>query len=118
MKNLEQIRAAHADEAIRRHPALSRSAISKLPALILQNGLLGAAAFCNAEGGGGNRGHLKTALDETATHLAERGHLDIGTKTVKVMMDNLSKRDSHHLQLATAEAMAFLAYLKRFAPKD
>ncbi len=118
MKNLEQIRATHADEAIKRHPTLSKSAVSKLPALILQNGLLAASAFCNAEGGGENRGHLKTALDEAAIHLAERGHLESRTNTVKGMIDGLSKRDSHHLQLATAEAMAFIAYLKRFAPKD
>jgi CRISPR/Cas system CMR-associated protein Cmr5 small subunit len=117
-QNLEQVRAAHADQAIKRHPTLSRSAVSKLPALILQNGLLASSAFCNAEGSGENRGHLKTALDETAAHLAQRGHLEPSIKTVKGMIDELCKRDSHHLQRATAEAMAFIAYLKRFAPKD
>lgn len=118
MKNLEQIRACAADAAIKQHPNLSRSAVSKLPALILQNGLLAASAFCNAEGGGEGRGHVKRALDETAKHLAERGRIAAGLQTVKDIIDDLSKRDSHQLQLATSEALAFIAYLKRFAQKD
>lgn len=34
------------------------------------------------------------------------------------MIENLSQRSSHDLQRATTEALAFIAYLKRFAPKD
>ena len=115
MKNLEQIRAAHALE-----PAmgLSRSAVNKLPAMILTNGLLATAAFCNAEGGGENRGDMKKALDATARHLAARGHLASGTNNVADLIQDLSRRSSHELQRATAEALAFIAYLKRFAPKD
>lgn len=115
MKNLEQIRAANALEPAK---DLSRSAVNKLPAMILANGLLATAAFCNAEGGGENRGDMKKALDATARHLAQRGPLATGTNTVSGMIQDLSRRSSHELQLATAEALAFLAYLKRFAPKD
>jgi CRISPR-associated protein Cmr5 len=115
MKNLEQIRAAAALPAAK---DLSRSAINKLPALIMQSGLLAAAAFSDAEGGGENRKDMKKALDATATHLAERGHVATGTKTARGIVDDLSKRDSHQLQRATGEALAFIAYLKRFAPKD
>lgn len=115
MKNLEQIRAAN---ALNPAKELSRSAVNKLPALILSNGLLATAAFCNAEGGGENRGDMKKALAATAKHLADRGHLATGTSTVEHMIADLSKRDSHQLQRATAEALAFIAYLKRFAPKD
>ncbi|MGH8023374.1 MAG: type III-B CRISPR module-associated protein Cmr5 [Limisphaerales bacterium] len=113
-KNLEQIRAAAALEAAK---SLSRSAVNKLPALILQNGLLAAAAFCEAEGDGENRKGMKGALDATATHLAERGQINGNCNTVKGMIDDLTKGDSHSLQRATAEALAFIAYLKRFAPK-
>ncbi len=114
-QNLEQLRAAAALEPAKE---LSRSAVNKLPAMILANGLLAAAAFCDAEGGGENRKDMKAALAATAKHLAARGHLAAGTNSVRVMIDDLSKRDSHVLQRATAEALAFIAYLKRFAPKD
>lgn len=115
MKNLDQLRAANALEPAR---DLSRSAVNKLPAMIIANGLLATAAFCNAEGGGESRGDMKKALAATAKHLADRGHLAQGTNTVAAMIADLSKRDSHHLQRATTEALAFIAYLKRFAPKD
>jgi CRISPR-associated protein Cmr5 len=42
MKNLEQIRAAHALSAARQ---LDRGAVTKLPALIINNGLLATIAF-------------------------------------------------------------------------
>lgn len=118
MQNLEQVRAKHAIEAIQEERNLSRSAVNKLPAMIIANGLLAAAAFCNAEGGGENRGDMNKALSATAKHLADRGHLAAGTDTVAGMIQNLSSHDSQHLQRATAEALAFIAYLKRFAPKD
>ena len=113
-QNLEQIRATNALDPAKN---LDRSAVNKLPALILTNGLLAAAAFCDAEGGGENRSSMKDALDATARHLAARGHLTPGTKSVRAMIEDLVKRDSHDLQRATAEALAFIAYLKRFAPK-
>ena len=115
MQNLEQIRAKH---ALAPAKDLSRSAVNKLPAMILANGLLATAAFCNAEGGGENRSDMKKALEATAKHLADRGHMASGTNTVAGMIQDLSQRSSHELQRATAEALAFLAYLKRFAPKD
>jgi len=115
MKNLEQIRAANALDPAKE---LSRSAVNKLPAMILTNGLLATAAFCNAEGGGENRGDMKKALVATAKHLASLGHLSSNTYTVEGMITDLSQRCSHELQRATAEALAFIAYLKRFAPKD
>lgn len=118
MQNLEQIRAKHADGAIKRHEKLSRSAVNKLPAMIIQNGLLAAAAFCTADGGGENRAHLQTALDETARHLAARGLIASNISQARLMIDDLCGRSSHELQRATAEALAFIAYLKRFAPKD
>lgn len=115
MQNLDQIRAARALTEARE---LSRSAVNKLPAMILSNGLLATAAFVNAEGGGENRADMKKALDATARHLASRGHVSEKVDSVADMIEDLSQRSSHELQSATAEALAFLAYLKRFAPKD
>ncbi|MCX7887585.1 MAG: type III-B CRISPR module-associated protein Cmr5 [Verrucomicrobiae bacterium] len=114
MKNLEQIRAAH---ALKPAESLDRSAINKLPALILTNGLLATAAFCEAESSGEGRSHMKRAMDATADHLVKRGLLAAGKNTTKGLIEDLSQRDSHHLQRATAEALAFIGYLKRFAPK-
>lgn len=118
MKNLEQIRAKHADDAIKRHDKLSRSAVNKLPAMIIQNGLLATTAFCITDGGGDNRAHMHTALHETARHLAALGLIASNISHAKDMIDDLCNRSSHELQRATAEALAFIAYLKRFAPKD
>ena len=114
MQNLEQIRAAHALAPAER---LDRSAVNKLPAMILTNGLLAAAAFCDAEGGGDNRKGMKDALNATAAHLAQRGLIATGKNTAKGIIEDLSGRDSQHLHRATSEALAFIAYLKRFAPK-
>ena len=115
MKNLEQIRAANALEHAKQ---LSRSAVNKLPAMILTNGLLATAAFCNAEGGGENRRDMREALAATAKHLAKCSIISSGVDTIEKMIEDLSQRQSSDLQRATAEALAFIAYLKRFAPKD
>jgi len=114
MQNLEQIRAAHALEPAKK---LDRKAVNRLPAMILANGLLAAAAFCDADGGGPNRKDMKLALDATAIHLANRGLIAAGKNTTRGIIEDLSGRDSNHLHRATSEALAFIAYLKRFAPK-
>ena len=126
-QNLEQLRAAHAlkranptstDEAAK-PKALDRSAINKLPALILSNGLLATTAFCIAPGGGDNKKDMKSALDAAASHLAERGLIGSDYTSAKGIIDDLSAvgRTVIDLQRATAETLAYLGYLKRFAPK-
>ena len=115
MQNLDQIRAAAALEPAKE---LDRSAISKLPGLILTNGLLAAAAFCDAEGGGDNRSHLKRAMTATAKHLAALGLARNGSGDIKLLIKDLSERDALNLRRATTESLAYLAYLKRFAVKD
>jgi CRISPR-associated protein Cmr5 len=112
MQNLEQIRAAAALEPAE---GLDRSAVNKLPALIIANGLLAAAAFCQAEGGGENRKGMKSAMDAIAAHLARQKLVKDSVATTKALIEDLVRRDSYHLQQATTEALAFLAYLKRFA---
>jgi len=114
-KNLEQIRAA---DALTPAKTLNKAAVNKLPAMIINNGLLATAAFCQSESDGNNRTEMATALDATAQHLAGRGILKAGTATTEAMIADLSLRDSHELQRATAEALAFIGYLKRFAKKS
>ena len=113
MQNLDQLRAKNALEPAE---GLDRSAVNKLPAMIIANGLLATAAFCQAEGGGDRRGQMKAALEATAEHLAKRSFIPANNTTVKGLIDYLATQDSDHLQRATTEALAFIAYLKRFAP--
>lgn len=116
MKNLEQIRAAH---ALKNLDGLNRNGVSKLPSLILGNGLLATAAFCEAAGESDNRGVMKRALMATADHLAQQKHLAPSRnrdEAIQNLVASLSAGDSHKLQRATAEALAYIGYLKRFAP--
>ncbi|MCL5099189.1 MAG: type III-B CRISPR module-associated protein Cmr5 [Candidatus Omnitrophica bacterium] len=115
MQNLEQIRAADALEPAK---DLDRSAVNKLPAMIIANGLLATAAFCEAEGGGDNRSHMKRALDATTDHLSRRGLIAAGKTQTKDLIADIASRDSQYLQRASAEALAFIAYLKRFSKPD
>lgn len=115
MQNLDQIRAQN---ALADAKGLDRSAISKLPGLILSNGLLSAAAFCEAEGGGENRNHLKAAMKGIAKHLSQRGIASAGIQETPALINDLSTKDSITLQRATSESLAYLSFLKRFAEKD
>ena len=121
MKNLEQIRAANALGAA---PNTTKQAVSKLPAMILSNGLLAAAAFAMESNNNGQakRPEMKSVMDAAALHLAMPllglGVLN-GCKTADSMVKNLSKDGSScDVQRATTEALAFIGYVKRFATKE
>ncbi|MEI6337977.1 MAG: type III-B CRISPR module-associated protein Cmr5 [Verrucomicrobiota bacterium] len=115
MQNLDQIRAAAAAKLLPQGKTHSfdRSDVVGIPALILTNGLLASAAFCCEQGD--KREGMKKAFNGIATHLNSRG-LTIAT-TVQALITDLASKDSLALQRATTEALAFLAYLKRFAVK-
>lgn len=118
MKNLEQIRAKNAMQAAESKIAGPNGGevIKKLPALIMNHGLLaiGAYAFDDKMG-------IKGAVNAIATHLAspEIGLLPAKyNKDAAGLMDFLSKdADSSQLKLCTAEAMAWLNYARRFIKK-
>lgn len=114
MQNLEQIRAK---QALLDAEGLDKTAVSKLPALVLNNGLLATTAFC-LSGGGDNRAGMKTAMERLARHLIQRGLVigpATGSEVLKGFIGGLTQGSSVRLQQATAEAMAYLGYLKRFA---
>lgn len=115
MTNLEQVRAA---AALGPAKTLDKSAVNKLPAMILSNGLLATISFCHSESTGGNRNQMANALLATAKHLADQHLAAPGGSDLMALAQDLSSRDSHHLQRATAEALAFIGYLRRFAKKD
>lgn len=120
MKNLEQIRAA---KALQTAPDTTKAAVSKLPAMVIANGLLATAAFASEtkkDGRSPKRPEMQAALDGTAQHLAnpELGIPTLaGCTTARDMMTKLAAADSIHLQRATAETLAFLGYVKRFTTK-
>jgi CRISPR type III-B/RAMP module-associated protein Cmr5 len=122
MENLDQIRADNALVACSLKPPSSQrpahhrvaeQAVTKLPALIVNNGLLAAVAFVQKKGG-----ELLTAMDAVAWHLADtrisRLPQDCGNS--QGMVRHLTASNSLVLQLATTEALAFLSFLKRYAP--
>ena len=132
MKNLEQIRAKHALDFW--HPAQGQApaargvnqgdVISKLPSLIVSNGLLQTAAYARSKGGGHEE--LMLAVFRFLSH-KDRGLLppppqprqgETELDTYIRLLTEGQQATSQCLQLATAEALAFIAYLKRFAPKN
>ena len=129
-KNLEQIRAAHALTFW--HPANGNSpstrgvndgdVISKLPSLIVSNGLLATTAFAKSKGGGHEE--LMTAVFRFLCHDDRRllptppqprqGETDL-EPFIRLLTDGRDAT-SVRLQRATSEALAYLGYLKRFSP--
>ncbi len=126
MQNLDQIRAAKALEAINRNGSrITKQTVSKLPAMIISNGLLAAAAFADEpkKESEAKRPEMQDAMDQVAQHLKNPVH-GIGILTecdsAKKLIEKLTTGNatSNDLQRATAEALAFISYLKRFAVKE
>ncbi|MGC8743935.1 MAG: type III-B CRISPR module-associated protein Cmr5 [Verrucomicrobiia bacterium] len=112
MKTLSQIRATN---ALKCRGAKFRGqsggeVISKLPALIQCNGLLATLAFCLDKGGG----HLEAAK-LIADHLRDENVKITTSENVDELIDELAKGDAALLRRATAETLALLNYMKRFA---
>jgi CRISPR/Cas system CMR-associated protein Cmr5 small subunit len=121
MQNLEQIRARNAMAKANDVKASDGegNAISGYPSLIMSNGLLATVAFSLQKGG-----QMERIADAIAFHLShicepgQAGNLLAGAAQnasglIKQLTDQ--KADSLLLQRCTAESLAFLAYLKRFA---
>lgn len=121
MKNLEQIRAtnalAYANSGVKTSATEGGEVVKKLPALIMGNGLLAAGAFAFAKG---DAEGWYLCFEHLARHLA---HAEIAivpetANNLRSLMDYLSKdADSATLKLATDEALAWLAFAKRFVKK-
>ena len=120
MQNLEQIRARNV-LAFANSGRISGKdggeVIKKIPALILNHGLLATAAYSFTE----NEGWQKV-FDAVAMHLADK---DIGIAPTSVtnrqnLMDFLTKKEttSDTLKIATSETMAWLQYARRFVKKE
>ena len=125
MQNLDQLRAAHAINWLKKanlnpdKPILVRRDAAKLPAMILSNGLLGTFAFA-CEAGKDKRAGLKKTCEGIADHLKQPAiglpEFSICT-TPEIFVEKLAEGEALTLQRATTEALAYLSYLKRYAPK-
>jgi len=84
MDNLDQIRAKNALAA---RAEVQKKHVTKLPALIVNNGLLAAAAFCNDKSD-----ELRTVMNKVAAHLADpRINRLINTNTAQGLVEELRK---------------------------
>ncbi|MGN1326196.1 MAG: type III-B CRISPR module-associated protein Cmr5 [Candidatus Spyradenecus sp.] len=116
-RNLAQIRALNAVKAAEDGIFAGQNGgevAKKIPAYIIESGLLGALAFA-LEKGGGHRAvfqavltHLQSIEDPIARNAADP----------KAWFEKLAKADVSQLRAATAETMAYLAFLRRFAKKE
>lgn len=122
MRNLEQIRAAnalaYAQAGVKTRGAQGGEVVKKLPALIMCNGLLAAAAFAYAKGP--DEGWY-VCFDYLAKHLGDElvGVAPRQSDGLKELLTFLTSKDatSETLKIATEESLAWLAYARRFVRK-
>lgn len=118
MKNLEQIRAKNAFEAANNKAKYEFAGVNggkavakKIPTQIRENGFLGAMAFAIETGKG-----YKAVFEAIIEHLADvKCNFGIAETAPENFFRELSQKDADVLRTVTAEAMAYLNYLRRFA---
>ena len=105
MKNLDQKRAAHALKAA---GDINKEDVNKVPALVINNGLLAAAAFAYSKDHG-----MQKVFEALTEYLKSEGKINAS------IIDALSAENvpAVKLQIVTDEALAYLSFLKRFAKK-
>ncbi len=126
MQNMEQKRAAHAltwSSKIQSGKD-GGEVVKKIPPLIITNGILATMAFAIEPGGKNSRykneGHY-SVFDAIADHLytnCEYGFLKGSTAlTVEQLLRKATEIDATTLRSLTTEALAYMAYLRRFVKK-
>lgn len=116
MKNLAQLRAIHAKNwapNVESGEGGSRAVAKKVPAQIIQNGLLGALAFALD----GNKGHL-SVFKGVILHfsLLKKDGFDFNVSETdpEKFFNEICGKSSDILRAITAETMEYLNYLRRF----
>lgn len=125
MENLEQLRAAGALRFWQANPRANQGedggdVVNGLPALIVNHGLLATAAYAQAKGGS-----YQTIFADLLHHVAIVCSAALAPQPnvtrqnpprLIAYLTALTQGSSPQLQQATREALAYLSYLKRFAP--
>lgn len=120
MKNLDQIRSANALAAARIHGmGLGQeggNALSGFPMVIKTDGLLAAAAFASETKNDGTpkQKGANLIVKAIAQHLSDERVGICNARATRDLVEELSNGDATLLRRATAEALEFLGYLKRF----
>ncbi len=115
-KNLAQLRALHASAwapRVESGEGGSRAIAKKVPAQIVQNGILGAFAFALE----GNKGHLsvfKGVIDHFDLLRKEGFDFDVSSTEPEAFFRELCGKSSDVLRAVTDETMEYLNYLRRF----
>ncbi len=114
MKNLEQLRAQHALAAapnIGMGKEGGRAVAKKVPAMIIDNGFIGALAFAIEAKDG-----KTTVFEAIIAHLQACGMMyGIAKTDPEGFLNELCAKDANVLRAVTAESLAYLNYLRRFA---
>ncbi len=120
MKNLSQIRAANALKHGKKFAGQKDGDVIKgFPMLVLTNGLLAVGALCLEKNDKGIRKQqgAHDILYAIADHLQCAGVAITKARDAEALVNELVSptADAALLRRATAETLAFLSYLKRFA---
>ena len=120
MKNISQIRAGNAIKHAKVTGQNGGDVVKGLPMLILTNGLLAVLAMSLEKKSGGTglkQEGAHTIMCAIADHLRSDGIAITKAKDAATLVAELvaPAADAALLRRATAEALAFLSYLKRFA---
>jgi hypothetical protein len=117
MQNLEQVRARNALALGPVSGDKGGEVIKKVAPLILNHGLLATAAYSFTEKEGWQK-----VFDAIARHLADEDIAIVPAKVTdrQTLMAFLTEKTttSETLKLATTEAMAWLAFARRFSKKE
>ncbi|NLX24631.1 MAG: type III-B CRISPR module-associated protein Cmr5 [Lentisphaerae bacterium] len=123
MKNLDQIRAANALNAAQGNTfkgVNDGGIVKKVPTMIRENGFLGALAFA-CEKGKENKpknGDHHKVFEVILLHLKDVAVVEVDGSSVDALMAHVVDQSSAKLREITAQSMAYLSYLRRFASKE
>lgn len=117
MRNLDQIRAENAiKQAGNTYKGQNDgNIVKKVPTMIQQCGLLSTLAFANEKGKDGYANVLKACI--THLHTLQMTALAGSDPDINAFSSELCKGSSDNLRAVTAEILAYLNYLRRYAAK-
>lgn len=119
-RTLDQIRALNAYTAGQQAEFQGKEGgevAKKIPGLVVMHGLLGAMAFALSDK---NKAGHRAVFEAVRKHLRDPAIDDPtvrGVESVESWFERLAEADSTQLRLTTAETLAYLTFLRRFAKK-
>ena len=112
---LEQERAQHAWDRAARYGKEHANFAKGLPALIMNSGLMQVLAFCEEKGRKESQRHVGEVARDLRAWLHSRFPDKIGSAEFKAFMNGLMNADPRSYQMITAEAFAWLRWLRQMA---